>query len=210
MQMIMAPPLVWVYKKGTKRDEYHRKAIEESHYSQDLKAAIEADDVEPSVPVDLDEFGPISIVLPKYHSNGLHSNVRAGSIIFHLNTIGDYYAASLVLGTGRDRDRTFVNRLWPYDQPAKTYLVLTTQPVRIDFSETEFRELFGYGRDESPLSGQKTRYMIAPSGSHQNEFERNIDSYEKFFSSISSERDLQFDWVDRKSEVLEKFAQGWR
>lgn len=61
--MSSTPPLVWLYKKGPKHGDYHRKAIEEAHYSQELLTAIESGTVDPDVPVDLNEFGPTSILL---------------------------------------------------------------------------------------------------------------------------------------------------
>jgi hypothetical protein len=206
----MADPIVWLYKKGTKFGKYHKKAIEEAHFSRDIKSAIKKGEVDSNIPVDLDEFGSVSVILPMYHANSLHDNVRAGSIIFFYDTIKDYYAASIVLGTGRDKNRSFVSTIWPYDQPAKTYLIITTCLISIELSESRFRNLFAYKRNEDPLSGQKSRFLIAPASNHQNEFERNISSYEEFFKSIRSNRDLDFDWVERKSQFLQEIAQTWR
>ncbi|SNR66047.1 Transposase DDE domain-containing protein [Halorubrum vacuolatum] len=123
---------------------------------------------------------------------------------------GNYYAASIILGTGRDKDRSFVNTIWPYDQPPKTYLVVTTRPISVELSERRFRNLFGYKINQDPLSGQKSRYLISPASNHQNEFERNISSYEEFFKSIRSSRDLDFDWVERKSQLMQEIARTWR
>lgn len=205
----MADPIVWLYKNGPKHEEFHRKAIEEAHFSQEVKSAVNSNQIDSNLPVELDEFGPTSLILPMYHNNSLHNNVRTGSIIFFYDsTGGEYYAASIVLGTGRDKDRSFVNTIWPYDQPAKTYLVFVTQPIRINLSENRFRNLFGYNTGQEPLSGQKARYFISPASGHQKEFQQNIDSYKQFFSSIRSDYDLDYDWVDRKSQFLQQFAQG--
>jgi hypothetical protein len=207
----MAPPIVWLYKKGDRYGEYHRKAIEEAHYSQELKDAIENGVVATEIPVNLDEFGSLSLILPQYHTNSLHQNVRPGSIVLYYDDINErYYAASLVLGTGRDKDRAFVSDIWNYDNPAKTYFVCTTKPVSIDLPINRFKDLFGYGLEEQPLDGQKARYLIAPAGGHQNEFERNIGSYRDFFTSIRSNSSTSPDWVERKTQYMQEIAQTWR
>lgn len=206
----MSDPLVWLSKNGSKHEDFHRKAVEEAHFSQEIKSAVDSNQIDSDLSVDLDEFGLISLILPMYHSNSLHNNVRTGGIIFfYSSTRGEYYSASLILGTGRDKDRSFVGSIWPYDQPAKTYLVFATQPVSVELSESEFKTLFGYDNQYS-ISSQKSRYFIAPSSNHQNEFERNIDSYPEFFSSIRSEYSLDYDWIDRKSQFLQQMAQDWR
>lgn len=198
-------------QKSDQYGEYHRKAIEEAHYSRELKDAIKNDTVDAEIPVDLDEFGTLSVILPRYHTNSLHQNVRSGSIIFYYDDInGKYYAASLVLGTGRDKDRSFVSEIWDYENPAKTYFVCTTKPVSIELPVEEFRNLFGYGSGQQPLDGQKARYLISPAGGHQNEFERNIDSYRDFFTSIRSNPGTSPDWVERKTQFMQEIAQTWR
>lgn len=182
------PHSVWLYQHGEETEEYYTKSVEQASYTNELKEAVKNDRVETIGDIDLEEFESLSVILPNYHTNSLHSNIQPGSIIlFHDAEIGDFYAASLVVTTGRDRNRDFVDDIWPYNSPAKTYFICTTQPVRIDLSKDQFRDLFGYEVGQDPVENQKDRTLIAPGGSHQNEFLRNIVSFEDFLLSVRTD-----------------------
>ncbi|WP_160135822.1 HNH endonuclease [Halococcus salsus] len=182
------PHIVWLYQRGEETEEYYTKSIERTSYTNELKEAVKDDMVETIGDIDLEEFESLSVVLPNYHTNSLHSNIQPGSIIlFHDAEIGDFYAASLVVTTGRDRDRDFVGEIWPYNSSAKTYFICTTQPVRIDLSKDQFRDLFGYEVGQDPIENQKDRTLIAPGEGHQNEFLRNIVSFEDFLLAVRTD-----------------------
>jgi len=182
------PHIVWLYQRGKKSDEYYTKSIEQAIRTEEIREAVKNNQANTNESINLDKFESLTVILPNYHTNSLHSNIRPGSIIlFHDAKIGNFYAASLVVTTGRDRDRDFVSEIWPYNSPAKTYFICTTQPVRIDLSKNQFRDLFGYEIGQDPIENQKDRAMIAPGESHQNEFLRNIDSFEDFLLSVRTD-----------------------
>ena len=177
---------IWIYKTNPRYAESFEPIFVESELSPNIKDAVSSGAISVEQPIDVQEYGNISLLMPKY--NGPNTWTQENKIstgdIFFVHHGDEYRYFAYVLFTAVDENQYFSEEVWPFEFSAKQNLLCLSKPIEISLSQERMRSLFGY-QHEDPSENLAEGMAMSPSDSHQKQFHQNCPSLSNLIDEVA-------------------------